>query len=70
MNRWDLGKSQQLSRLDPSVPGHYLIVFVDQNWVGKPKFLNRSFDLLDLFALMRACIARIRFQLRNFAIGD
>jgi hypothetical protein len=52
------------------VAGDYLVVLVYQDRIGKTKFLDSGGDLFDLLAGMRPCIARIRFQLRNFAIDN
>ena len=35
LDRWDLGKSQQLGGLDPSVPGDNLVVLVNQERLRK-----------------------------------
>jgi hypothetical protein len=70
LDRWDLYKSQQLGGLDPSVPGDNLIVLVYQDRICKTKFPDSSGDLFDLLAGMRPCIARIRFQIRNFPIDN
>jgi len=52
------------------MPGDYLVVLVYQHGIGKTKLIDRAGNLLDLFARMRSCVARIGFQLRNFAIDD
>src|SRR5450631_581365 len=48
----------------------YLVVLVYEDRIGKTKFLDSGGHLFDLLARMRPCIARIRFQFRNFAIDD
>ena len=68
-NGWDLG-SPLSGGFNPPVTSDNLAVLIYKDRIGKAELLDRRRDLVSLLARMRACIAGIRFQLRNILIGD
>jgi len=63
-------KAEFLRCAKPTMSSDQTTVFVDQDRIGEAELPNRADDLLNLSFRVRARIARIRLERRNWAIAD